>query len=358
MTADRWVAMDDRSRLAVGAAGAAVLFVLVQVGALLLVEPFVDAGYQAVEDPGDPTNSAIYLGAILVMTGFILAIIRFGVEWLLRAVVILVSVLLAWYVFSATVPRVLGPSSGPVAAVLLSVALGVALFVHPEWYVIDAAGVVIGAGGAGLFGVSFGPLPAILLLVALAVYDALAVYRTKHMLTLAESVTGLKLPLVLVVPLSWDYSFRAADPVGEAPAPDDGDRAAEGAPGASPAGARDEPGPAAPGDAGEGGGPALEEREAFFIGLGDTVMPTILVASAAVFLEAPPLLAGSALNLPALAAMAGTLVGLGVLLRQVAKGQPHAGLPLLNGGAIAGYLAGAQAAGVPVVVALGLAPYL
>ncbi|MFB6353965.1 MAG: presenilin family intramembrane aspartyl protease PSH [Halobacteriales archaeon] len=315
--------MDTRRRLLAAAGGAALLFLVVQLGALALVGPFADAGYRAVEDPADPTNSLVYLGAVLVMTGFILAVVRLGAERVLRAVVLLMSALLAWYVFSVAVPPVLGPGLGRAVALGLAVLVGAALFVHPEWYVIDAAGVVIGAGGAGLFGISFGPLPALLLLVALAGYDALAVYRTEHMLTLAESVTELKLPLVLVVPLSADYSFRAAEAVGSR----------EG----------EEPG----------------EREAFFIGLGDTVIPTVLVASAAVFLDAPTVaVAGLAANLPALAALLGTHVGLAGLLAMVARGRAHAGLPLLKGGAIAGYLLGALAAGVPLVEALGLAPYL
>lgn len=315
--------MDTRGRLVGAAAGTALLFLLVQLGALALVGPFVDAGYQAVDDPADPTNSVVYLLAILVMTGLILVVIRLGVEVVLRGAIILMSAVLAWYVFSVVVPLLVGPGVSPLVPVALAALIGVALFVYPEWYVIDLTGVLIGAGGAGLFGISFGPLPALLLLSALAVYDALAVYRTRHMLTLAESVTDLKLPLVLVVPLSSDYSFRADEAVanreGEAPA----------------------------------------EREAFFIGLGDTVMPTILVASAVVFLEVPTFgLGGLVLNLPALGALVGTHVGLAVLLWQVAKGRPHAGLPLLNGGAIAGYLLGALAVGVPLVDALGIAPYL
>jgi hypothetical protein len=40
--------------------------------------------------------------------------------------------------------------------------VGVGLYVHPEWYVIDAAGVLIGATAAGLFGITFGILPALL----------------------------------------------------------------------------------------------------------------------------------------------------------------------------------------------------
>ncbi len=44
----------------------------------------------------------------------------------------------------------------------------------------------MGAGAAALFGISFGLLPAILLLSVLAVYDAISVYGTEHMLDLAE----------------------------------------------------------------------------------------------------------------------------------------------------------------------------
>jgi hypothetical protein len=110
----------------------------------------------------------------------------------------------------------------------------------------------------------------------------------------------------------------------------------------------------------DSGSETVVERDAFFVGLGDAVMPTVLVASAAFFSPAPSLgVPGlAALNLPALLAMVGTLLGLVVLLRVVLKGRAHAGLPLLNGGTIAGYLLGSTLAGVPLVTALGLTPYL
>jgi presenilin-like A22 family membrane protease len=56
--------------------------------------------------------------------------------------------------------------------------------------------------------------------------------------------------------------------------------------------------------------------------------------------------------------MAGTLAGLVVLLWMVLQGRAHAGLPLLNGGAIAGYLVGALASGLTLVEALGLSGLL
>lgn len=316
------------SRAFRGTAFTALVFLLVQLGALALVPDFDAAGYQQFENPQDPANSLVYIGLILVMTVLMLAAFRYDFDWVVRAFVVLTSGLLAWYVLGTFLPVLL--------AVGLSAAIAVALWQYPEWYVIDAAGVLMGAGAAGLFGISFGLLPAIVLLVVLAVYDAISVYGTEHMLDLAEGVMDLRIPVVLVIPLTLSFSLLDEKPADEAEL-ENGGSTTESADGA------DEP-------------EDVTERDAFFIGLGDAVMPTVLVASAAHFAPAPSLGVGaiSALNLPALTAMIGTFVGLFALLRAVFEGRPHAGLPLLNGGAIAGYLVGAVVAGIPVLTAVGL----
>ena len=198
-------------RAYVAAAATVGLFVAVQVGALALVEPFVDAGYQTVEDPSDPTNSLLYVGAILVATAVMLGAIRLGVEGLLQGLIVFAAVFLAFYVFSVTVPAVVTYAGLNLPAVAAAALLGVGLLAYPEWYVIDAAGVVMGAGAAGLFGISFGLAPALLLLAVLAVYDAVSVYGTEHMLTLASGAMDLRLPVVFVVPLTLSYSFLEAD---------------------------------------------------------------------------------------------------------------------------------------------------
>ena len=82
------------------------------------------------------------------------------------------------------------------------------------------------------------------------------------------------------------------------------------------------------------------------MGLGDAIMPTILVVSANVFLTDAYRIAGF-INIPALAAMVGTLVGFIALTVLVMKGKPQAGLPFLNGGVILGYIAGVLIAGTP-----------
>jgi len=312
----------NRSAVAVG--GIIALFVLVQVLALALVAPFDAAGYQAVPDgqTDNPVNSLVYIAGILVATGLMLLAFRYDADSLVRGVIALSATYICYYVFSVLLPTV-SVAGLPVLALAAAVALVAAMLAYPEWYVIDTAGVVMGGGAAGLFGISFGVLPAVVLLGILAVYDAISVYGTEHMLDLADGVMSLRLPVILVMPLSLSYSFIDAM---------DGDE----------------------GESDDAGG----ERDAFFIGLGDAVMPTVLVASVAHFSDLPTLVPGLDAPLPAVTAAIGMLAGLLVLMRLVAAGRAHAGLPLLNGGAIGGYLVGALAAGIPVVEALGVAAYL
>lgn len=341
-------APSSRRMIAAGAATVAI-FLVIQLVALALVEPFVSAGFQAVEDPSDPTNTLAYFVAILVATGVILLILRFDIGWLLKAIVAVMSGMLSLYVLVILVPRVVEIGGFNALAWGLAGLLAIALYVYPEWYVVDTAGILMGAGGAGLFGISFGPLPAVLLLSVLAVYDAISVYRTEHMLTLAAGVTDLKLPLVLVIPLTWGYSF-----IEDTPAVDVEAEETTGEPDRTSAVAADQTDSGTPTT-----DPEAMDRDAFFVGLGDAVLPSVMVASAATFSTAPPVALGLlALNLPALGAMVGTIAGLVVLLWLVAKGRPHAGLPLLNGGAIGGYLVGALASGIGPLTALGVTPYL
>jgi presenilin-like A22 family membrane protease len=352
--------MDHRSRVLLAVGGTAGLFLCIQLGALALIEPFQTAGLQPVEDPDDPTNPLLYVGAIIAATGLMLAAFKFELAWLIRGMVILASVFLSWFVLAIVVPPLVTVGGFNALAALGALAIGAGLAIHPEWYVIDAAGLVMGAGAAGLFGITFGILPALVLLVVLAVYDAISVYGTEHMLSLADNVMEIKIPVLLIVPVSASYSFlddeppsagadaenpkRDADERGSSD-PDEPDRTAEDRPeGTDRDESEVEPDP---------------RRDALFIGLGDAVIPTILIASAAFFVPAPSLgVPGVALTLPALTAIVGMLAGLLVLLWMVLQGRAHAGLPLLNGGTIAGYLLGALASGISLVEALGLGPYL
>jgi presenilin-like A22 family membrane protease len=280
-------------------------FVLTMLLAILFAEPFVDAELQAFEDPEDVGNSLYYVLAILAFTAIILAIAKWGKKSLIRWIILGAVGLTIWYVVHPVLNETLAwdPTAGYLTAAAAGVVAVVALYKHPEWYVIDIVGLIVAAGTAAIFGISLGIVPVIVLLAALAVYDAIAVYKTKHMLSLADTVIDLRLPVLLVIPKVAGYRFRAeASKFKEAKPENKG------------------------------------EREAMFMGLGDLVMPTILVVSALQFSQP------SWDGMPALGAAVGTLVGYAVLMGYVLQGRPQAGLPLLNGGSIVGFLAGLYAA--------------
>ncbi|WP_049924966.1 presenilin family intramembrane aspartyl protease PSH [Halopiger goleimassiliensis] len=366
--------MNERTRVLTAVGVTVALFLAVQIGSLALVEPFHESERQAVENPQDPTNSVFYFGVILVATAFMLAAFKYDLQRIIHALIVGVSVMLAWFVFTEFVPSVVTVGSTNVLAVIASLGVGVALVAYPEWWVIDLTGVLIGAGAGALFGISFGLLPAILLLSVLAIYDAISVYGTEHMLDLAEGVMDLQIPVILVIPTSLSYSSLADDgtDVDEAGSSDASPADDQSTPSSPVADAEpDDSSPVANGGTDdaiddnvretnedterETIGESPLERDALFIGLGDAVIPTILVVSAAYFLEAGTLdVPGLVVNVPAVGALVGTIAGLLVLLYMVLKGRAHAGLPLLNGGAIGGYLVGALASGVPLLTALGL----
>ncbi len=185
----------------------------------------------------------------------------------------------------------------------VSASLYLALLMEPQWYVVDLVGFLAAGSLIAILGISFAILPAFVLLIALMVYDAIAVYGTKHMVSLAEVVTDMKLPILMVMPESAGYDYPSAPTLAEQ---------------------RTQP---------------TEERQALFMGLGDVVIPGTLVVSAFVWLPSSPHVLGIGANLAiALAVLLGSLVGYGVLMTLVLRGNPQAGLPLLNGGALAGYV--------------------
>ena len=283
-----------------------LLLLAVEIGALLLSHPVQASGMVAFDDPESMANPVIFIAIMLAFTALMLVLIRYDLKKVIAAVIGISIFLTFIYIFTAIVYALIGATDPATVIVLvLSILSTVLLYKYPEWYVIDALGILIGAGVAAIFGASLEILPVIILLILLAVYDAISVYKTKHMITLAEGVIDLKTPILFVIPKRRDYSF-IREGIGKL----------------------------------DSGG----ERAAFIIGMGDMIMPSILVVSANVFLQGWRL--GGMINLPALGAIIGSLAGLVVLLYFVMSGKPQAGLPPLNGGTILGFLAGWAADGV------------
>lgn len=279
----------------------AAIFVLSQLGALAMVSSALGEEYQAFEDPNDPMIPVYYVVAIVLFTFIILYIIKKKREDVVKFIflgavgfTIFYVILIVAFLFDTGI-----------VALLVSIGLAAVLIFYlikkPEWYVVDATGVLVAVGVIGILGISLNILPVIILLIILAAYDAISVYGTKHMVALADGVTQMKLPILLVIPKKKGYSYLAQKSLRQQL--DDGD-----------------------------------EREAMFMGLGDVIIPGILVSSAFYYLSDEAVMGISGNLLVALGALAGGLAGFVLLMRFVLKGNPQAGLPLLNGGTVLGYM--------------------
>ena len=284
------------------------IILAVQLLSLLLAQPMNAKGMQAFEDPNSTANSLYYIFIILAFTFLLLVALKRNMQWIIKLVILLAVASTIYYVFIALLFFTTASSLIVNAiSLLMAIVLTLLLYKFPEWYVINTVGLIIGAGASAIFGISLSIIPVLVLLSLLAIYDAISVYKTKHMIDLAEGVMDLRLPILFIIPKKLNYSF-----IKDTFKKEDG-----------------------------------EEKEAFFMGLGDTVMPTILVVSANVFLARYSPMQYLGISYPSLGAMLGTIVGYSALMVFVMKGKPQAGLPFLNTGAILGYIAGVLISGIP-----------
>ena len=84
------------------------------------------------------------------------------------------------------------------------------------------------------------------------------------------------------------------------------------------------------------------------MGLGDAVIPTILVISSNLFLHQYNQVNLLGFSYPTLFTIIGIFIGYIALMIYVIKGKPQAGLPFLNTGAILGFFVGILIGGVPI----------
>ena len=284
--------------------------------ALMLAAPFQQAGYdQSFENPDDPVNPLIYVAFLLVFSALLLFILKkkkgaplryfiyFAFGMLLFYVLFIPYIYIFYYAFGIR-GAVIG-NMALLAAIITSVVVMAIYAMKRVWYVTNGVGVLVAAGAIGLFGVNFSILPTFLFLAALALYDYIAVYKTKHMLTLADGVLALDVPIMLSVPKKGaaksSKHLRPKISIKE----------------------------------------SLEkgvERDAMYMGLGDVIIPGVLVVSALSFLPYHISMGLWGARIVALGTLAGILASYVALSFLVMKGKPQAGLPFLNTGAIAGYI--------------------
>ena len=267
-----------------------LIFLIANLTAMLLFPVYTIYEGSLGEEGSNPWMAVYYLIYIVVITLIIVFIAKKGKKNILRGIFYFAIAWAMWYALFPIFYFFIPPLSD-FLSLGLAIILTVVLIKHPEWYVVNAVGILVTIGIALIFGMSLSLLPIILLLSLFAIYDAIAVHMSKHMVYLADSAIENKLPALFVVPAKEDYSFKRA----------------------TRKKVEKEKG----------------EREAYYMGYGDVLIPGILVIAAE---RSFGIVSG-------MFTLIGALVAMLLLLAMVNSGKPQPGLPYLNAGALAGLLA-------------------
>ncbi len=266
-----------------------LLFALANLLALTLLPAYQIYRNGMGEAGKNPWTAIYYLIYIILITLLILLIAKWGKAKLLKGIFYFAIAWSMWYALFPIFYYFSIPFSDLIS-LALAIILTLWMLKNPEWYVMNTVGILVTVGVSLILGLSFSIIPAVVLLSAFAIYDAIAVHMTKHMVALADNVIQHKLPAMFILPAKKGYSFKNAKGVISET--------------------------------------AKRERAAYYMGFGDVLIPGVLVISAANNFQ---LLAG-------VFVLIGSLFSMLFLIAMVNKGKPQPGLPYLNAGALAGLI--------------------
>ncbi len=174
-----------------------------------------------------------------------------------------------------------------VVSIAVSILYFYLLLFRNEWYITDSAGFFLVVGISSIWGFTFGVWAAVIFLVIFAVYDYIAVYKTKHMVSLARIAVDEEMPMLFVIPESGGFKMKNV---------------------------------------------TFENRgegNVLMLGFGDIALPSILVVSSALFDV-------SRIFYFTLFPLVGALAGMSVLYFTHVN-RPAPGLPYINTGTVAGF---------------------
>jgi len=188
-----------------------VMFLIAQLVGLLIISEYVDIsashetgttvkntevyrriGIEPPEVENESFSFIFILGSVLLGTVLILLIVQFGKRrlwkiWYLFAVLMALLVALNPFIFKAMVwLGVVNLVSPYLITALISLGLSVLKVFMPNLYLHNATEVLIYGGLAALLVPILNLFSVAILLIAISIYDAYAVWKSKHMVKMAE----------------------------------------------------------------------------------------------------------------------------------------------------------------------------
>jgi presenilin-like A22 family membrane protease len=145
-----------------------------------------------VQNPENPESSLQIFLYVLVSTAVLLILLKYRLGFIIQAFIYFGL----FGGLSLTLWGLIGD-----AGILLAIPLMIiAIWKRQSIVAMDALLILSIPGIGSWLGASLAFIPALILLIGLAVYDLIAVFGTKHMVTLAEGAKG-KIPLMFAIPV-------------------------------------------------------------------------------------------------------------------------------------------------------------
>ncbi len=156
-------------------------FLAVQFLGIFVAEKFFKKDIVVIQGGSNPSTSLYLFLAILVASGIVLTLIKFNLSKFLYYFVDYGGLfLMNYYVFTFFIGTYLSLAS--------SIAVVAIRYKVRKWYVLNYCTIILSVGVVSFLSTSLKPLVIAILMVLLSVYDVISVYKTKHMLTLADDV--------------------------------------------------------------------------------------------------------------------------------------------------------------------------
>jgi presenilin-like A22 family membrane protease len=155
----------------------------------------------------DPSGTLYFLAVVLVGTTTLLLILKYYKGLLLFKVleiyIIFVGSMMAWqfiaYDILNAVPFIVTSMTVVIAYLTLSALTVIVRFLKRTFLVTNLTLAIAIGGVGGALGSFMGFIPSLLLMIALGTYDIIAVFKTKHMIKLADQSRLRQMPVMFEV---------------------------------------------------------------------------------------------------------------------------------------------------------------
>ncbi len=145
-----------------------------------------------VQNPDNPFSSLQIFLYVLVSTAVLLILLKYRLGFIIQAFI--------YFGLFGGLSLTLWGLLGDIGFMLAIPLMIIAIWKRNNLAVTDALLILSIPGIGSWLGASLSFIPALILLIGLAVYDLIAVFGTKHMVTLAEGAKG-KIPLMFAIPV-------------------------------------------------------------------------------------------------------------------------------------------------------------